>query len=677
MEGKQQKLYYFFLFAIALVSVFLLSTVMKPKEKQQPGGDKTPAAKKAGKSAPAAESAGKTEEARPAADKTADKPGEARPAAEKAAGKPGESKEAAKAEEKTDAPTRAERRRKARERLTKQKTAAIETDRYRAEVSDLNTGLLSFRIKGDRYRNEQNEPIDIVTTDKEPYFPLAMELLDAGTGETVLGDDPYWKVERLSRRALRLSLGADGIGVVRKLEAGEGPYQLWVTTTVANRTQEPRRLAYGIAVHHYVEREKEESSAFFLSMPSPELSKGLCYYRTPAKKGTEQSSELVLERNKRDDLLKPRTFKGKLRFAGVENTYFLNAAAPHPVKGQPAPGSCELASVNYVRMPNGAVRRLQHESESGTELGSLFTTRLVYPDIELGAGAAQTFRVLAYLGPKMPEDLAAAGHGLSKSIDFGFFAVLSEGLTWLLRVIHAGVGNWGLAIILLTFLVKAVLYPLTAKSLHSMARMRMLKPEMDRINELYKDDREKKSAALMELYRKHGINPLGGCLPQLLQLPIWLALYTSLRTNVELYHAPFILWWTDLSSPDPYFVLPLLLAALMFLQMRMSPPAADPVQAKMMLYMMPTMMGAFMLFLPAGLCVYILTNSALSIGQQRLIERNLQKLQASAASGQGEKPAGPTDDPGGSSAGKEPRKKQPRPGKPQGRSRSGRRKKTA
>jgi len=285
-------------------------------------------------------------------------------------------------------------------------------------------------------------------------------------------------------------------------------------------------------------------------------------------------------------------------------------------------------------------------------------------------------RIVKQDGPS-PDDLAKAGHGLTNAIDFGWFAVLSEALSWLLRMIHSGVGNWGVAIILLTMLVKVVLYPLTAKSFNSMARMRMLKPEMDRINELYKEDREKKSAALMELYRKHGINPLGGCLPQLLQLPIWLALYTSLRTNVELYHAPFILWWTDLSSPDPYFVLPLLLAALMYLQMKMSPPAADPVQAKMMLYMMPTMMGAFMLFLPAGLCVYILTNSALSIGQQRLIERNLQKLQGPPASGQGKKPAGPTDDSGGSSAGKEPRKKQPRPGKPQGRSRSGRRKKTA
>jgi YidC/Oxa1 family membrane protein insertase len=160
--------------------------------------------------------------------------------------------------------------------------------------------------------------------------------------------------------------------------------------------------------------------------------------------------------------------------------------------------------------------------------------------------------------------------------------------------------------------------------MQSMARMKELKPEMDRINELYSDDREKKGAAMMELYRKEGVNPMAGCFPMLLQLPIWFSLYTSLSTNVELFHAPFALWWTDLSSPDPYFSLPLGLGLLMFVQQKMAPSAgADPVQQKMMMYMMPAMITSFMLFLPAGLCLYMFTNSVLSIAQQRLIERRL------------------------------------------------------
>jgi YidC/Oxa1 family membrane protein insertase len=186
------------------------------------------------------------------------------------------------------------------------------------------------------------------------------------------------------------------------------------------------------------------------------------------------------------------------------------------------------------------------------------------------------------------------------------------------------VGNWGIAIILLTFFVKLVLFPLTHKQMASMAKMKELKPEMDRLNELYADDREKKGAAVMELYRKKGVNPMAGCFPVLLQLPIWFSLYSSLSSNIRLLHAPFALWWGDLSSPDPYFVLPLALGVLMFVQQKLAPPTgADPMQAKMMLYLMPGMITSFMLFLPAGLCLYMFTNSALSIVQQRVIESRL------------------------------------------------------
>jgi YidC/Oxa1 family membrane protein insertase len=167
--------------------------------------------------------------------------------------------------------------------------------------------------------------------------------------------------------------------------------------------------------------------------------------------------------------------------------------------------------------------------------------------------------------------------------------------------------------------------------MQSMARMKELKPELDRINEMYKDDREKKGAAIMELYRKRGVNPMAGCFPVLLQMPIWFSLYASLSSNVELFRAPFALWWTDLSSPDAFFILPLALGVLMFVQQKISPATGvDPVQQKMMLYMMPAMITSFMLFLPSGLCLYMLTNSALSIGQQRLIEARLRAGSAPA-----------------------------------------------
>jgi YidC/Oxa1 family membrane protein insertase len=504
-----------------------------------------------------------------------------------------------------------------------------------------------------------------------------MELEDLDEEASAITDDAVWKIERLSQRAVRLSFDGDGIRVDRKLEAGTGPYQLWITTTVANRRDRSRKLAYGVSTHHYVDRKSESSSIPLLAVPSAEVSKGLCLHAPPAgaaDTGSRGDADVVRREHDRKDPAPPQILKGSITFAGVENVYFLNAVAPHSETGAKGAAWCRMESSNRGR------------DADGEPLGTLYSTRLRYPALTLAPGAAHTYRELAYLGPKMPDDLAKAGHGFPEAIDFGFFAILSEALSWLLRAIHRGVGNWGVAIILLTLLVKLILYPLTAKSFQSMAKMRMLKPEMDRINELYKDDREKKGAATMELWRKHKINPMKGCLPQLLQLPIWIALYTSLRTNVELYHAPFALWWTDLSSPDPFYVLPLALGALMFLQQKMTPMATtDPVQAKMMMYGMPIMITSFMLFLPAGLSLYILTNSALSIGQQRLIEYRLKQAETGSPPASEAGPATeaappetqPKEDSAVSSAKPVSRIKKSKSGKSQRRSRSGRKKKTA
>jgi YidC/Oxa1 family membrane protein insertase len=232
-----------------------------------------------------------------------------------------------------------------------------------------------------------------------------------------------------------------------------------------------------------------------------------------------------------------------------------------------------------------------------------------------------------YLGPKSPKELSTAGHELRGASYVGGLPGVDKiaiGLVALLAYIQLHVvGNWGLAIILLTLSVKLVLYPLTAKSFQSIAAMRRVKPAIDEINTKYADDREKKGAAMMALYKEHKINPFGGCLPQLLQLPIWWALYTSLSTNVELFKRPFFGFWADLAAPDPFYVLPLALGLLMWVQQKITPSTMDPAQAKMMLYLMPAMITSFMLFLPAGLCLYMFTNSVLSIAQQRFIEYRL------------------------------------------------------
>jgi YidC/Oxa1 family membrane protein insertase len=478
--------------------------------------------------------------------------------------------------------------------------ATIETNDFRAVVSGLNGGLKSFTLKDPQFRQE-GKPIDVVTTDKPAYYPLAPRI----EGVNVAGKT--WQLSQISPQAVRLRLDADDVTIERKLEAGSGPYQIWATTTIANRGSQQRKVRVVETTHHYVERHAESGGIPLLPSRSSAISHGLCHH------GND------LERNDRSKLSEPHEWKGNIRYVALENVYFLTAlVAANDANGSGAAQACKLSASDRGR------------TSSNDPVGSLFEAQLVQPEITVQPHSQAKMRVLAYVGPKTPEELAHAGHSLRETIDSGFFSSLAHGLTSLLGLIHGYVGNWGIAIILLTLLVKLVLYPLTHKQMESMGRMKELKPEMDRINELYADDREKKSAAVMEMYRKKGVNPAAGCFPVLLQFPIWLSLYASLSSNIRLLHAPFALWWRDLSSPDPYFVLPLALGALMFIQQKMTPPAGgDPLQAKMMLYVMPTMITSFMLFLPAGLCLYMFTNSALSIVQQRVIEARLkQKVSA-------------------------------------------------
>jgi YidC/Oxa1 family membrane protein insertase len=486
-----------------------------------------------------------------------------------------------------------------RQRVRQQRLATIETRDMEVVLTNLNGGVRHVKLKGSRYQR-QGRPMDVVTTDKEPFLPFYVEL-----GGVEIPDDAVWAMEQLSPTEVRFTWRGDGFLVVRKVEAGRGPYQLWSTVSVTNESEGPRPVRVTHVTHHYVKR-ADESGGFFASA-SQATSFGVCAY-----------GDGEIERINRDDLLEQAMgFGQNVRFAGIESTYFANVMAP---SGAGAAGRAERCRM-----------RASDRGNPDEPDGSLFESRLLLPRAMLAPNETKTFRVLGYLGPKVPEALAAAGHGLPEVVDLGFFSLIARPLVELLSWIQRQVGNWGLAIILLTIVIKVLLFPLTYKSFQSMARLRFLKPEIDRINALYPDDREKKAAATMELYRKQKINPFGGCLPQLLQLPIWWALYTSLSTNVELYNMPFVGWYHDLSSPDPYYVLPLALGLLMYVQQRITPSTMDPMQAKMMLYMMPVMITLFMLFLPAGLCVYMLTNSALGIGQQKLIEAQLRRTQSAAA----------------------------------------------
>jgi len=246
------------------------------------------------------------------------------------------------------------------------------------------------------------------------------------------------------------------------------------------------------------------------------------------------------------------------------------------------------------------------------------------PTIEIAPGNSAATSVLFYSGPKKQYQLREIATGLDLTVDYGFLWWIAQPLFSLLDFIHGLVGNWAVAIILLTVIVKMLLYPLSAASFKSMAKMRKLQPEMQRLKERHGDDRQKFSQAMMDLYKKEGANPLGGCLPMLLQMPVFLALYWTLMESVELRQAPFALWIKDLSIMDPYFVLPILMGISMFLTQMMQPEPPDPVQAKVM-KLMPVMFTFFFLWFPSGLVLYWLVNNIISVLQQWYVTRQIDK----------------------------------------------------
>ena len=259
------------------------------------------------------------------------------------------------------------------------------------------------------------------------------------------------------------------------------------------------------------------------------------------------------------------------------------------------------------------------------------------PSQSVAPGQQATLDATLYVGPKIHERLEALAPKLDRTIDFGWLWFIATPLFLILKFIHGIIGNWGWSIILLTCFVKAVLFPLSAKAYKSMAKMRKMQPEMQRIKELHGDDRQKMSQEMMKFYQKEKINPLGGCLPMVIQMPVFIALYWMLMESIELRHAPFMLWIHDLSAQDPYFILPILMGLSMFLQQQLNPTPPDPTQAKIM-KMLPIIFTFFFLWFPAGLVLYWITNNCLSIAQQYFVTKKVERGDSNDDSDKGNKP---------------------------------------
>jgi YidC/Oxa1 family membrane protein insertase len=305
--------------------------------------------------------------------------------------------------------------------------------------------------------------------------------------------------------------------------------------------------------------------------------------------------------------------KGKADYAkdasngwvGMLQHYFMSAWIMKPLNG---PSVCQAAKAC----------RFQLDAKDG-----LYSSAAMLDLKAIAPGQSQSFTVPLYAGPEEYNTITKVATGLEYSKDYGIFYIVASPLFWLLTKLFGLVHNWGWAIILLTLIVKAVFYPLTAASYRSMGKMKALSPRLERLKAQHGDDRTKFQQAVMAMYKEEKVNPLGGCLPMLIQIPVFIGLYWALLASVELRQAPWILWIHDLARPDPFYVLPVLMAITMFAQTFLNPPPTDPVQAKMM-KIMPLAFSAMFFVFPAGLVLYYVLNSLLSISQQWFINRQIE-----------------------------------------------------
>ncbi|EKD52464.1 MAG: 60 kDa inner membrane insertion protein [uncultured bacterium] len=292
-----------------------------------------------------------------------------------------------------------------------------------------------------------------------------------------------------------------------------------------------------------------------------------------------------------------REVAGNIYWSGIADRYFLFALLPQDVQGPV---------------------KAQFGREKDNIVNQLYANELIVAPQQKKGG-----HFLAYVGPKQLSYLERVSSELKRAVDYGWFSIIAVLILKLMSFLHRFIPSWGLTIITLTFIVKMLLHPFNKKSMQSMKAMQNLQPKLNEIKKKYGDDKQKQNEETMQLFRTHKVNPMGGCLPMLLQFPVYIALYKVLWNAIELYHAPFLGIYADLSAPDPYFVSPILLGVFMFLQQKLTPTASvDPAQQKMMMFM-PVMFTVMMLFLPVGLVVYIFVNTAMSVVQQYMMKHDL------------------------------------------------------
>jgi len=481
--------------------------------------------------------------------------------------------------------------------------------RFKAQFSTKSATLKHFWLEGDRYKLD-GQPIDLVNTgDVEWRRPARFDWRTLGVNDQAKFDDFDWTLEAHDGGSCTFVYKDEKAELQQVIKTTGRPFEFEIQASIKNVAEQ--KLAHRLSVEAVSWRTLHETDSH-LGRQSPFVTDVECSYGGKLKKMTpgdfepSDFSDAGFEKGWFHQL-------GAIDFTAVSNFYFSQSLAPLG----PAASSCML------QIEERWDATMFPDKSKDPNYGHMYRARLAYDKKDLDPQQIAKYGVIAYFGPKERDVLAAAAggsHRLSELVDLGYFSPIAKYLLLYLVWLQKNLGNWGIAIILMTVSVRLVLFPLTWKQIKSGFQMRRLKPEIDSIAAKYKDDAQQKNLATMELWKKHKINPFGGCLPAVFQLPVWWALYTSLQTAVELYHTPF-LWFRDLSAPDPFYILPVVLGGTMILQQRMMPQQLDPTQQKMMTYVMPLVFTVMMLFLPSGLAVYMLTNAVIGILQQLAIEK--------------------------------------------------------
>ncbi|QIW16503.1 membrane protein insertase YidC [Pasteurellaceae bacterium RH1A] len=473
------------------------------------------------------------------------------------------------------------------EQATQGKTILVESDVLRLTIDTLGGDVVDSDLLKHNAELDSNTPFELLTNTGKTYVAqsglVGKNGIDtpAGRPQYSVTADKFVLPEGQNELVVPLVFEKDGVTYRKEFVLKRGSYNVGVNFVINNQTGETLEVQpYGQLKHTLV-----ESSGNF-AMPT-------------YTGGAYSSSETNYKKYSFDEMQKANLdIPTKAGWVAILQHYFVSAWVPN----QDADNNL------YTRTSNGV----------GT-IGYRGAVVTVAPNSQA------TLPSQLWTGPKDQKEMAEVANHLDLTVDYGWAWFIAKPLFWLLTFIQSIVTNWGLAIIGVTIVVKTILYPLTKAQYTSMAKMRMLQPRLTEMRERFGDDRQRMSQEMMKLYKEEKVNPMGGCLPILLQMPIFIALYWTFMEAVELRHAPFFGWIQDLSAQDPYYILPLLMGASMFLLQKMSPtPVADPVQQKVMTFM-PVLFTVFFLWFPSGLVLYWLTSNLITIAQQWLIYRNLEK----------------------------------------------------